>query len=472
MIHLKKTRKLSKESKYRLASVLSILVILFTLLLSRLFYIMINKSKEYKALAQSQWTNQVKIYPKRGSILDRNDFEFAISADVYRIDLDLVTLKETLKDKNMSVDELISKLSSILDTKSEDISNILNRKLDNGLSATSGILKRKIEKPIADKINDLNLRGIIVSSDTNRYYPNNNMLSQIIGHTDYDGNGISGVELSYSSELVGTPGLRKFQVDNRDRQLYYDDSFYTNEINGKDIVLTIDQSIQLLTEEAAEKALLDNKAKSVSITIMDPNTGEVLAMTNKPDYDLNLPLKATTSLEAAQDLWKNSAVQNTFEPGSIFKAITAAAALEYGLVSENDRFVCNGSIKIAGQTIYCWKRDGHGVQSFADILKNSCNIGFIELGNKIGKEKLLAFAQKLGFGQKTGIDLPGESSGIVRQLNSIGPVELATMSFGQGIATTQVQYLAAFNAIANGGTLITPHVMKDIIHYEDNKYII
>lgn len=173
MIHLKKTRKLSKESKYRLASVLSILVILFTLLLSRLFYIMINKSKEYKALAQSQWTNQVKIYPKRGSILDRNDFEFAISADVYRIDLDLVTLKETLKDKNMSVDELISKLSSILDTKSEDISNILNRKLDNGLSATSGILKRKIEKPIADKINDLNLRGIIVSSDTNRYYPNN-----------------------------------------------------------------------------------------------------------------------------------------------------------------------------------------------------------------------------------------------------------------------------------------------------------
>jgi stage V sporulation protein D (sporulation-specific penicillin-binding protein) len=468
---LQNKRKISKESRYRLFSIFSILSILFILILSRLFYIMINNSKEYSALAQSQWTDQVKIYPKRGSILDRNGFELAITADVFRIDLDLVTLRQTLQQRNISIDGLVSKLSNILEIGSEDINKILNRKLNNGLPAASGVLKRKVEKPVADKIAALNLRGIIISPDALRYYPNINLLSQVLGHTDYDGNGITGIELKYNEELAGIPGLSRIQVDNRGNQLPRD-SFYSKAVNGKDIVLTIDQSIQLLTEKAAEKALKANKAKSISITVMDPNNGEILAMTNKPDYNLNSPYKTGNGSKDIQNYWKNSAVQNSFEPGSIFKVITAAAALEYDLVEENDRFVCNGSIKIAGQTINCWNIVGHGVQTFEDILKNSCNIGFIELGNRVGEEKLLNFITKLGIGQKTGVDLPGEASGIVSKADSIGPVELATISFGQGIAVTQVQYLAAFNAIANGGTLITPHVMKESIHYEDNKKVI
>ncbi|WP_050551819.1 stage V sporulation protein D [Clostridium tunisiense] len=468
---MKKARKITSQGKLRLISVFCLLTLIFTILLSRLFYIMINKSKTYKAMAQSQWTNQMKISPRRGNILDRNGNKLAVTVDEYRIDLDLVTLNQTLKDKNITISELASTLSNILGMKPEDISGIFDKKLDNGDPITSAILKRSVEKSHADEIKSLDLRGIIISPELERYYPNNNLLSQVIGHTDYDGKGITGVEFNYGKELEGISGLKGFEADIAGNQLPYD-SFNVNAIHGEDIILTIDQNIQLMAEKAAEKALKDNKAKSVSITIMDPNNGEVLAMTNKPDYNLNSPWEVGTTSEEIQNAWKNNAIQSAFEPGSIFKAITAAAALENNLVDENYRFTCNGSLKVGDKTIYCWQRNGHGEENLVDILKNSCNVGFMELGEKIGKEKLLDFVKKMGFGVKTGIDLPGESTGILSQSSSIGPVELATMSFGQGVAVTQVQYLAAFNAIANGGTLITPHIMKDVVHYEGDTKVI
>lgn len=471
MINLKKTQKITAQGKLRLTSVFCILTLIFTLLLSRLFYIMVNKSKTYKALAQSQWTNQMKLSPRRGNILDRNGNKLAVTVDEYRIELDFVTLNQTLKEKKMTLDELVPKLSTILGMKVEDINGIFNKKLDNGDPITSAILKRNVEKTPADELKALGLRGIIISPELERFYPNNNLLSQVIGHTDYDGKGITGVEFNYGKELEGMLGLKGFQADITGNELPYD-SFNVTAINGEDVVLTIDQYIQLLAEKAAEKALKDNKAKSVSITIMDPNNGEVLAMTNKPDYNLNAPWEVGSTSEEIQNAWKNNAIQSAFEPGSIFKAITAAAALENNLVDENYGFSCNGSLKVADQTIYCWERNGHGKETLVDILKNSCNVGFMELGEKIGKEKLLDFAKKMGFGVKTGIDLPGESTGILSEGGSIGPVELATMSFGQGIAVTQVQYLAAFNAIANGGTLITPHIMKDVVRYENGTKVV
>lgn len=468
---MKKSSISLNNNKNRIKYTFIIVVVMFMLLIVRLSYIMIFKSKEYKSIAESQWISEVKLAPKRGRILYRNGNPLAVTAEIYRVDLDLITLKQTIEKKNISISELTLKLSDALSMQSEDVNKILNRKLDNALPASSAVLKRKVEKTAADKVKALNLRGIIISSDNNRYYPNNNLLSQVIGHTNSDGNGVTGVEFAYNKELSGISGITQYETDNRGRELPFD-SFYTKPVDGKDIVLTIDENIQLITEKYAEKALKDNKAKAVSITVMDPNNGEILAMTNKPDYNLNSPGILTGGSKDIQTSWKNSAVQNAFEPGSIFKAITAAAALEKGIVSENDTFICNGSLKVANTTLYCWKRDGHGVQNLEEILKNSCNVGFMELGSKLGKESLIDFAEKVGFGQKTGIDLPGESSGIVNEVNDIGPVELANISFGQGIAVTQVQYLAAFNAIANGGTWIKPHIMKEIVHYEDDKKIV
>jgi stage V sporulation protein D (sporulation-specific penicillin-binding protein) len=202
---------------------------------------------------------------------------------------------------------------------------------------------------------------------------------------------------------------------------------------------------------------------------MDPKTGEVLAMVSKPDFDPNNPTKDLKQQDSKSldNLLKINAVQDTFEPGSIFKVITSYAAMKENVVSENDTFVCNGSTKVDGHTIYCWKRDGHGTESFVDIIKNSCNVGFMELGKRLGKERLTQYADTFGFGHKTGIDLPGEASGIIRPPDKMNNIDLAALSFGQGLSVTAVQYLAAFNSIANGGTWIKPHIMKQITHTDD-----
>ena len=445
-----------------------ILFATFILITGRLFYIMIYKSPEYKAKALKQWTNNLQIPAKRGRILDRNGMELGVSINSYRIDIDMTTLRQTLMDK-MTMDQLASKLSTATDLPTEQISNVLNKTPDKGFA----VLSRGLSKPQADNVKALNIRGIIVSTDSKRYYPNNSFLSAVLGHVNLDGEGVSGVELTYDKELSGTPGSATYIADRNNSQLPFDDSQYTPPVNGKDLVLTIDENIQLVAEKAAEKALNENRAKSVSITVMDPKTGEILAMVSKPDFDPNNPSKnKQQAAKPNENLWQINSVQNTFEPGSIFKVVTAYAAMKENLVNENDTFVCNGSTKIDGHTIYCWKRDGHGTESFVDIIKNSCNVGFMELGKRLGKDKLTEYINKFGFGQKTGIDLPGESAGIVKTPDKMNNVDLATLAFGQGLGVTAVQYLAAFNAVANGGTWIRPHIMKEITHTDDDNKVI
>lgn len=463
-----KKSSLKKTGKNRLKIVYFGLAVIFGLLTIRLLYVMGFQAEKLKAVGSTQWTRSLKISAKRGNILDRNGHELAISADVYRVDFDLTTLRETLKKKKTSPEDFSDKLASILDMKATEILKAYNTTLKNGLPASWAPVKRQIEKSQADKVKELNIFGILVSSDTKRYYPNNNFLSHVIGHINDEGNGISGVEQKYNEQLSGKEGELTFESDSRNTELMYEDSRYTKPVDGNSLILTIDDVIQGFAEKAAEKAFIDNKAKTVSITVMNPKNGEVLAMVNKPDYNLNSPSTEGKSIEELQSTWKNNAVQNSFEPGSIFKAITAAAALQYGTHNENSKFYCSGHLVVAGETIYCWEKKGHGAENFVDILKNSCNVGFMEIGRELGADRLVEFALKMGFGKSTGIDLPGESSGIVRDKKSIGPVELATMSFGQSIATTQVQYMAAFNAIANGGTWITPHVMKSLGSYDDN----
>lgn len=474
MAEKKSSSKIKKNSK-RIALVYLGLALFFIFLFARLFYLMVIDSKELKKVAATQWTSDVTLGPKRGNILDRNAHELAMSADIYRVDLDLIALKQTLKKPEMSdkqlkeaLNELAKNLASILNMKEEDVNKAFNTTLKNGLPASWAPLKRQVEKSEADKIKALKVFGILVSSDSKRYYPRNNFLSHVIGSTNSEGTGISGVEQTYNKELMGEPGRLIYERDSKSNELYYENSRYTKPVDGKSVVLTIDEVIQNYAEKTAQKALTQNKAKGVSILVMNPKNGEILAMVNKPDFNPNSLLNSNKSLKKLQSTLTNSSVQNSFEPGSIFKVITAAAAMEYGTSKENDKFVCNGSLKVGNEVINCWTSKGHGTENFIDILKNSCNVGFMHVGQALGKDKLHTFIEKMGFGSKTGIDLPGESSGIVMDVKDIKDVELATISFGQGIALTQVQYMAAFNAIANGGTWIKPHIMKSIVHYDDN----
>lgn len=460
------------QIKKRVMITLIILTILLTVLSFRLAYIMIGKHEEYSALANEQWTSEVKIDAKRGKILDRYGTELAVSANVYRIDFDLNSIRKFLdkSTKYSKMEDIAPLIAEAVNMEESAVLDKLNTKLPSGKDAGSAILVRRIEKEVADKVNELDITGVIVSADTKRYYPNGNFLAHVLGATDDDGKGLSGIELQYNEELAGVPGVKITEIDNAASDLPYTVSEFTDPVAGKDLYLTIDEKIQFFAETLAEQALEDHKAEAVSILVTDPKTGEVLAMVNKPDYNPNESRKGYDTYEGANDMeklqkmWRNRLVNDTFEPGSIFKVITAITAMEEGLVSESDSFNCSGGLHFGSTYIKCWRTSGHGAQSFGDIIQNSCNVGFMDLGEKIGKETLCDYIEKFGFGHKTGIDLPGEASGIVKKAEDISITDLATISFGQTNTVNSFQYIAAFNAIANGGTWIQPHVMKEVTH--------
>lgn len=445
-----------------------LLFVIFFCLVGRLSYLMIYKSSYLKKIAVGQWTSKVVIDAKRGKILDRNGKELAVSGDVYRVDLDMNTLRDTMKEKGLNEETVANELGRALNMESTQVLKILKTTLPGGLPLASAKLTRRIEKDAADRVRALNLEGVLISEDTKRYYPNNNFLAQVLGHTNSDGEGLTGVELQYNKELSGTPGVMITETDKKSKEQPYTISEYTKPIDGKDVVLTIDEQIQSFCEKAAVQAITVNKAKAATIIAMDPKTGEILGLANKPDYNPNDPWIKGMSYDELQKSWRNRAVSDTFEPGSIFKVFTAAASLSEGLVKEDDRFVCNGSITVGKRVIHCWKRTGHGVENFVDIIKNSCNVGFAELGRRLGAEKLISYVRKFGFGQKTGVDLPGEAKGIVKNAANVTEVDLATISFGQTNTVSPIQYLAAFNSVANNGVWLRPHILKDIAYYDTN----
>lgn len=474
------------------------LTFIFAILIIRLSYIMIVKRPDYAARAEEQWTSEVKIDAIRGRILDRNGKELAVSANVYRVDFDLNSIRTYLKRplKELSQDEINQRksvgitvpsgedgitnddiapaIAKALDLDVNKVKEKLETKLPSGAQAGSATLIRRIEKDKADNVKELKISGVLVSPDTKRYYPNNNFLAHVLGSTNIDGKGLTGVELEYNSYLAGVPGMKIAELDKNNRDLPYTISQFTSPVNGKDVTLTIDENIQNFAEKAAKQAYEDTKAKAVSILVMDPKTGEILAMVNKPDFDPNNPYDGADKFDGAnngeklQKMWRNRLVNDTFEPGSIFKVITAITGLEENVVNKDTQFVDNGSISVGGINPKCWKAGGHGVQNFPDIIQNSCNVGFVELGQKIGKEKLCESINKFGFGQLSGVDLPGEAKGIVKPVDKVSEADLATIAFGQTNTVNSVQYMTAFNAVANGGTLIQPHVMKEVTHTDEN----
>ena len=457
----------------RLTLVVWTIVVVFFILILRLSYIMIVKRDEYSSRAEEQWTSEVSIDARRGRILDRKCVELAVSANVYRVDFDLNSVRQYLKNNSLTNADIAGKIADAVGMEENKVMEKLETKLASGANAGSATLIRRIEKESADKVNNLNIDGVIVSPDTKRYYPKGEFLAHVLGSTNVDGQGLTGVELQYNEYLSGVPGVRISEIERNEENLSYTISNFTEPIDGKDVTLTTDSKIQAITEKVAEKGLVDNQAKRVSIMVMNPNNGEILAMVNKPDFDPNNAFdgfedfSGETDGEKLQKMWRNSLVNDTFEPGSIFKVVTMVTALEEGIASESDTFECGGSLQVGSHTIKCWKTSGHGSQILPQILKNSCNVGFMKLGKKIGKETLNEYIKKLGFGKTTGIDLPGEASGIVKKTESITESDLATISFGQTNTVTAIQYMQAFNALANGGSLIQPHILKEVSHYDN-----
>jgi len=465
-------KEASLRIKKRILFVMAVFFLSFVLLVGRLFYLQLIKGEELKKRAFSQWTRERLVAPKRGSIVDRNGKILAMSITAETV----VASLNQIKDKEWTA----KVLSGILQMDYQKILNKLNTK---GVSDI--YIARNIDKEKADKIRKYALPGIYLTGGTKRVYPNGNFLAQVLGFTGIDDQGLSGLELYYDKYLRGKPGAISAQTDASGRAAPFSEEFFKKPVDGYDLMLTIDETIQHFAEKYAQKALYDNKAKSVTIIVEKVKTGEILAMTSKPDFDPNKPfeliykdrfpdfdkLSQAEKNKIVQSMWRNRALTDTYEPGSTFKIVTAAAGLEEGVVNENSQFYCRGYVKVANAIIKCWRYyNPHGSENFVEGVQNSCNPVFIEIGQRLGKEKLYKYINLFGFGQKTGIDLPGEAKGIVQPIGKVGPVELATISFGQGISATPIQVISMINAVANDGVWVQPHVVKTI--YDKDKKLI
>lgn len=454
---------------------LKIAILVVSLVVFFLFYklikIQVVEANDLKKQALKQWTKSVEIEPSRGIIYDRNGRKLAINSPSYTVWAYVSEIENP--------EEVAKKISPIIEESEEEIVNLIK----NGTNMKK--LKQSINREQAEEIKNLNIDGISITEGTKRYYPLNNFASYIIGFTDVDNNGQYGVEKTFDSYLKGVPGLWIKSTDAANRQLPYDGEIIHEPQNGYNLLLTIDENIQRFAEDAASNALVDNKAKSVNIIVMDPTTGEILALANKPDYNLNSPREAidektksewsNLSPEELQNewfkLWRNYSVNDLYEPGSTFKIVTAAAAIEEGVVNKNTHFYCNGFYKsIPGVTLRCAKwYDPHGDQDLYEAFANSCNIAFINMANSVGKDKMLEYIKAFGFGELTGIDLPGEQKGIIPQrVEDISDVNLATMSYGHSVAVTPIQMINAISAVANNGNLMTPHIVKAITDDDGN----
>ncbi|EPB8177721.1 stage V sporulation protein D [Clostridium perfringens] len=470
----KKKNKKIKLNEGRVLAFLLAIVILFLALSGRLLYISIFRSKDYKAMAEEQWTNEIQIDARRGRILDRNNRELAVTANVFRVDLDLITLRKYIDKKDTDNIEIAKLLAEALEMDEEKVLSRIELTYPSGNPANSATLIRRIEKEKADRVKELDINGVIVSEDTKRYYPNGDFLSHTLGTTNADGEGLSGLELYYNEELMGIPGVRVSEVSGNSTSNPYSETSFTPPVDGKDMTLTIDENIQYFVEKVAEDALNKHNADSVSIAVMNPNNGEILGMVNKPGFNPNNPYEGSEAFKGKdesaklQNMWRNTIVSDAFEPGSIFKIITSIAAIEENIAGKDEVYYCDGSLNVAGKNIKCWKPGGHGVQNFNQTLENSCNVAFMEMGAKLGAEKLNEYIKLFGFGTQSGIDLPGEATGIVKNVEDISAVDLATISFGQTNTMNGIQFMTALNAVANGGDLIQPHIMKELSHKDDN----
>lgn len=402
-------------------------------------------------MADSLWTRNLPVQAERGKILDRNGKVIVDNSTTTA----LVVVPSQIIDK----DDTAKKLSEILNVSYEDVYNHLSKNTSIERIHPEG---RNLNSNISDKINNLNIDGIYLLKESNRNYIYEDLLSHVIGYTGIDNQGLSGLEYKYDEILTGIDGSIKYYSDGKGNRLDISEK-YEEPINGKDITLTIDLDIQITLENELNIAMKKYEAEGAIGIVMNPKTGEVLAMSSKPSFNPESYQKYSEEI-----INRNLAIWANFEPGSTFKIVTLSAAINEGKVNIfEDKYYDSGSIKVANATLHCWKRKGHGQQTFLQVVENSCNPGFVVLGQKLGKETLFKYIKKLGFGSKTGIDLNGEATGILFKLDNVGPVELATTSFGQGVSVTAIQQVSSLSAVVNGGDYYTPYIVKSVGNEEN-----
>ncbi len=440
----------------RLALCMAIFAALFFVLCGRLFYLQIIASEELQYLAQAQWTSESVIAPRRGTISDRNGSVLAMSATAYTASVsprqvtDAWAMAEVLAPVlNMDAADIVKKAGN--KTRS---SVILKRQLD---METAQQLKTMIAEYRQADSGVLN--GLVLDEGSQRFYPYGEFLSQVIGITTIDGTGQAGLESSLNDYLSGKSGLVLEEIDGKGRALSYSTAEYIAAINGSDVRLTIDATIQGFCEKAAREAYSVNNAQSVRVMAMDPETGEILAMAMQPSYDLNNPPRYDVSL--LNDLMRNRLITDSYEPGSTFKILTMAAAVDSGVARTGEGFYCSGSVYVEGGRISCWG-EPHGAQTLEQGLENSCNPVFVELALRLGEERIYEYLNRFGIGVKTGVDISGEASGIVIPRSNVRIGDLARMGFGQSIAVTPLQLMSAACSVVNGGLLMQPYIIDSI----------
>ena len=436
---------------------LMFLAVFFVLMFlgGRLVYLMVFCSEYYGQKAEDLHERERDIKAARGRIIDATGKILATNKSVCTISVIHSQIDEPEK--------VIAALQKELGLTEEEV-----RKRVEKVSSIERV-KTNVDKETGDRIRAYDLSGIKVDEDYKRYYPLDTMASTVLGFTGADNQGILGLEVKYDSYLQGTSGKILTLTDARGIEIENAGETRLEPVNGYDLYISMDSNIQQYCEQAAEKAYIKKQADEVSVIVMNPQNGEIMAMVNYPEFNLNEPFTlieemgadGTESADKKQELlnrmWRNPCISDTYEPGSTFKIITAAAALEEGVVSLTDQFYCPGYKLVEDRRIRCAKTSGHGAETFETGIMNSCNPVFIELGERLGVENYYKYFKQFDLTQKTGIDLPGEAATIMHKQENVGPVELATISFGQSFQITPIQLVTTVSSIINGGTRITPH---------------
>ncbi|HPC73180.1 MAG TPA: penicillin-binding transpeptidase domain-containing protein [Syntrophales bacterium] len=435
-----------KWYKFRLLTVLLFFTALFVALMTRAFHLQIMSGSTYKVMAERQHKKSLPLPPERGLIFDRNGEKLAASLLVDSVFAD--------PSRVTDADATASRLSSVLHLKKKQVAQQIQK------SKNFCWIARMVSPAQAARIRALDLDGVYLVQEPKRFYPNKELAGQLIGSVGLDSNGLEGLELKYETYLKGETDRVLWGRDAKGRKLYLADGPAEEKKDViHNLILTIDSRIQYLVESHLKEAIAKTGARGGMAIVMDPKTGQILAMANEPPFNPNNIQRGDT------DLKRNKAITDVFDPGSTFKPFLAAAALEEGIVKETDRFYCeNGAYRVANVTIHEANRKKHGTLTFHEVLKYSSNIGSVKISQKLGKQKFHQYIQSFGFGRKTGIDLPGESGGLVRPSENWTTVDAATIAFGQGISVTALQLISAFSAIANQGVLMQPYLVQKVVN--------
>lgn len=435
-----------QDKHFRIRLVILFVTLLLIAVILKVFYIQVFQYQKLNSLANDLWQRNLPITPDRGLILDRNGK--VLASNITTTSLYLVP--NQIKNK----EEVAKTLSEILEVPYDEMYKHVSKRTSIERVHPEG---RQLSFEIADKINSYNYDGIYLLKEAKRYYPYNDLLSHVLGYVGIDNQGLSGLELKYNEELTGTSGSIKYYSDAKGNRLNKAEE-YKEAISGNNVYLTIDLDLQQSVERELDNAVAKYNPEHALAIAINPKTGEILAMASRPSYNPNEYQTYTQEV-----LSRNLPIWMTYEPGSTMKITTLSAAINEGVVNLfTDTFFDSGSINVDGATIHCWKSGGHGAQTFLNVVENSCNPGFVNLGFRLGKEKLFKYIKDFGFGEKTGIDLTGEAKGILFDLDRVGNVELATTAFGQGISVTPIQQVRSVSAAVNGGTLYQPYIVKRV----------